>query len=67
MMKKNACSILCKNRKTLGRLEDNIKITFYVREIGCEDVNWIELAQNTVQLQAVMASGFIMAKKFLTC
>jgi hypothetical protein len=36
----------------LLRLEDNIKLD--LREIGCEDRRWIELAQDYVQWWAVV-------------
>jgi len=31
----------------MHKWEDNIKI--YLKEMGCEDVGWIHLVQNTVQ------------------
>jgi hypothetical protein len=42
-----------KGKRHLGNLfmcEDNIKL--YVKEIGCEGVNWIELAWDKTQWQA---------------
>jgi hypothetical protein len=43
--------LLLKGRRPLGRSicrwKDNIKM--YLKEIGCEDVDWINLAQYVVQ------------------
>jgi hypothetical protein len=43
-------------REPLGRprsrWKDNIKVD--LKEMGCEDVDWIRLAQGSVQWQAVM-------------
>jgi len=41
-----------KSRKAKCKWEDNIKI--YLKEIGCEGVDWNQVAQNRVQWQAVV-------------
>jgi hypothetical protein len=56
---RNAYTILIlkpEGKKQLGRprsrWEDNIRMN--VKEIGCEGIEWIHLAQNRVQWQAPM-------------
>jgi hypothetical protein len=42
--------------KTRRRWEDNIEMDLV--EIGCEDMEWIQLAEDGIQIQAVV--GMIM-------
>jgi hypothetical protein len=62
MGKKNTCTILfgkLEGKRSLGRArrgweDTDVRKIGYVREIGCEGVDWIYLAQYSVQLQAIV-------------
>jgi hypothetical protein len=43
---------------TTRRLEDNIKID--LRDIGCENMRWTELAQDCLEYRALLLHQFIM-------
>jgi hypothetical protein len=48
----NFCGETCKTAAWKTRWEENI--TTDLREIGCEDGRWMELAQDRVQWQALV-------------
>jgi hypothetical protein len=56
-----------RERKTRRRWEDNIKID--LQEVGCGDMDWIELAQDRDRwgafVNAVMKLGFHKCGEFL--
>jgi hypothetical protein len=63
---RNMYIILVKKKLERKRLLERIILRWILKERGCEDVDWIHLAQGKVQWQAIvnMITAFGLHKRF---